>query len=230
MAIVEFDPATSLPKRIEHFAIIELLGQGAMGFVFRARDEKFQIDVALKMVKPELATEATARERFLREARAAAALSHHDHIVPVRWVNDVELSDGRHLLYLVMPLLQGETLQERLRRGPISFAEQLQIAQHIAKGLAAAHRADLIHRDIKPANIWLESHEDGVRAKILDFGLARSKADAQMTTTGATMGTPAYMAPEQWAVTRRKVRIWDEPRKLATTSRTDSAFTTCTAT
>ena len=195
---VEFDPATSLPKRIEHFAILELLGQGAMGFVFRARDEKFQIDVALKMVKPELATEASARERFLREARAAAALSHHDQIVPVKWVNDVELSDGRHLLYLVMPLLEGETLQDRLRRGPLSFDEQLQIARHVAKGLVAAHRADLIHRDIKPANIWLESHEDGVRAKILDFGLARSKADPQMTTTGATMGTPAYMAPEQW--------------------------------
>ena len=138
---------------------------------------------------------------MLREARAAAALGRNDHIVSVSRVKDIPLGDGRHLLYLVMPLLQGETLQARIRRSwglPLPIGEQRLIGQQIAKGLAAAHKAGLIHRDIKPANIWLDAHEEGVRVKILDFGLARSELDPHMTSSNTRMGTPAYMSPEQY--------------------------------
>ena len=198
---VEFNLTTGIPRRIGHFTILEELGSGAMGSVYRAKDESLNNIVALKIIKPELAKDASARARFMREAQAAATLREHDQIVPVYSVNQIALDDGRFLLFLVMPLLQGETLQDRIAAAdgkPLPLKEQLLIARHIAEGLAAAHTQKVVHRDIKPGKIWLEAREDGsTRAKILDFGLARSASDAQLTATGATMGTPAYMAPEQ---------------------------------
>jgi len=198
---VEFNLATGVPRRIGHFTILEELGAGAMGSVYRAKDNSLGNIGALKVIKPELAKEPSARERFLREARSAAALRDHDHIVPVYSVNEIALEDGRFLLYLVMPLLKGETLQDRIAKAngePLPLNEQLLIARQIAEGLAAAFDVGLVHRDIKPGNIWLEARKDGsTRVKILDFGLARTASDSQLTSTGATFGTPAYMAPEQ---------------------------------
>jgi len=199
--LVEFDPLTGLPQRLEHFTILALLGQGWMGIVFKARDEKFDSEVALKMIKPELASSQASRERFLREARAAASLRDHDHIVAVYWVNEIRLNDGRFLLYLTMPVLLGETLETRICREngrPLPLSEQLRIGKQISNGLFAAHQKGLIHRDIKPGNIWLEKRSDDYdRVKILDFGLARTGSDSHLTSTGAAMGTPAFMAPEQ---------------------------------
>jgi len=198
---VEFDLSTGTPRRIGHFTIIAPLGSGAMGSVYRAKDNNLGTIVALKVIKPELAKEPSSRERFLREARAAAALREHENIVPVYNASQIAMNDGRYLLYLVMPLLKGETLQDRLRRTngqPLPLNEQILIGREITEGLIAAHDEGLVHRDIKPGNIWLEARKNGsTRVKILDFGIARSKADAQLTTTGATLGTPAYMAPEQ---------------------------------
>jgi len=199
--IVEYDLTTGQPRRIGHFAIEEELGSGAMGSVYRAKDESLGNLVAIKVIKPDLAQDKSARERFLREARAAATLRDHDHIVAVFSVNEIKLRDGRYLLYLVMPLLKGETLQDRIDRAngkALPIKEQLLIARQITEGLAAAHGVGLVHRDIKPGNIWLEARTDGtMRVKLLDFGLARSAGDSQLTATGATLGTPSFMAPEQ---------------------------------
>jgi len=200
--VVEFDPMSGLPRRIQHYTILEELGRGAMGIVFRARDETLLIEVALKMIKSELAAEAVSRHRFLREAQASAALRDHDHIVPVYSVDSVKFGNERYLLYLTMPLLRGESLQTRLARleiEPVPLKDQLTIGRHIANGLSAAHEKGMIHRDIKPGNIWLELRSGRIRAKILDFGLARSRSDTQLTNTGAMLGTPTHMAPEQWS-------------------------------
>src|SRR5262249_39596456 len=128
-----------------------------------------------------------------REAKVAAALE-HDHIVPI-----LQVGEDRGAPFIVMPLLQGESLDARLKRGrPLSVTDILRIARETAEGLAAAHQHGLIHRDIKPANLWLEG--DKKRVKILDFGLARAdKGDVALTQSGAIMGTPQYMAPEQAA-------------------------------
>jgi hypothetical protein len=161
--------------------------------------------VALKVLHPRLAPGARARRRFLREARAMAAVE-HDHVVPVH-----EVGEDRGVPFLAMPLLRGETLAERLARaaaaGPaarLTPAEVLRVGREIAEGLAAAHARGLVHRDIKPGNIWLETRGEpgasatGARVKILDFGLARpGEGAAPLTETGALVGTPAYMAPEQ---------------------------------
>jgi len=198
---VEFNHATGTPHRLAQFLILGELGSGGMGTVYRAKDEKLGNVVALKLIRPELSKDPSARERFLREAKAVAALRDHDHIVTVFSVHEIALEDGRVLLFLVMPVLQGESLQDRILRAkgkPLPVREQVAIARQIARGLVAAHDEGLVHRDIKPGNIWLEARKDGsTRVKILDFGLVRSVTDAQLTASGVAMGTPAFMAPEQ---------------------------------
>jgi hypothetical protein len=162
-----------------------------MGVVFQARDPQLERLVALKAMLPGMAATASARQRFLREARAAAAVK-HDHIITI-----YQVGEDRGVPFLAMELLHGEPLDRRLRRqGSLPVAEVLRIGREVAEGLAAAHEGGLIHRDIKPANIWLEGSR--ARVKILDFGLARAAADgAQLTHPGAIVGTPAFMAPEQ---------------------------------
>jgi serine/threonine protein kinase/WD40 repeat protein len=169
------------------------LGAGGMGAVFLAEDVKLQRKVALKVMKPEVAAKKTSRERFLREARAAARLD-HIHVVPILQIGE---EDG--IPFIAMPFLKGEPLDERLKRQRLAVPEVLAIGRQTADGLSAAHKHGLVHRDIKPANIWLESTEDApLVVKILDFGLARLSGErGQLTQTGAVMGTPAYMAPEQ---------------------------------
>jgi len=171
--------------------VLKVLGAGGMGVVFRAEDPGLQRLVALKTMLPTMARSPNAKERFFREARAAAALK-HPHIVTI-----FQVGEDRGAPYLAMEFLEGEPLEDLLKREiKLPVPEVLRIAREIANGLAAAHDKGLIHRDIKPANVWLEGQERHV--KILDFGLARATGDqAQLTQSGAIVGTPAYMAPEQ---------------------------------
>jgi serine/threonine protein kinase/Leucine-rich repeat (LRR) protein len=184
--------------RVGPYRILRQLGAGGMGIVFQAEDVQLKRQVALKMLHPDAAAKRGARERFLREARAAAALE-HEHIVTI-----FQVGEERGTPYLAMQLLRGLSLEDRLRRAEgacppvlLSVPQVLRLGRQIARGLGAAHAQGLIHRDIKPANLWLEP-ERGGHVKILDFGLARAVGDeAHLTQSGASVGTPAYMAPEQ---------------------------------
>jgi eukaryotic-like serine/threonine-protein kinase len=175
--------------RIGHYEILQILGRGGFGIVFRAFDEVLHRVVAVKMMTPQMAATSPARRRFLREARTSAAVR-HENVVQIHEVGEQPLP------YLVMEFIPGETLQQRLdRSGPLDVPEVLRIGRQIAEGLAAAHASDLIHRDVKPGNILLEGGAQKV--KITDFGLARAVDDASMTQSGTIAGTPMYMAPEQ---------------------------------
>ncbi len=176
--------------KLAHYEVLEVIGRGGMGVVLKAFDQTLHRVVAVKVMAPELAVSGTARERFQREAQAAAAVS-HDHVVTIHAVGQ-----ARGLPYLVMQYVQGESLQQKLdREGPLPLKEVLRIGMQTADGLAAAHAQGLIHRDIKPANVLLEN---GVqRVKITDFGLARAVDDASLTQSGVIAGTPMYMSPEQ---------------------------------
>jgi uncharacterized protein (TIGR03067 family) len=176
--------------KLGRYEVLEVIGSGGFGMVLKAIDPVLQRVVAIKVLAPQLATSATARQRFAREAKAAAAVS-HDHVVAI---HAVEETNG--LPYLVMQYIAGESLQQRLDRdGPLEIKEILRIGSQTAAGLAAAHAQGLVHRDIKPANILLEN---GIqRVKITDFGLARTMDDATLTQTGVITGTPQYMSPEQ---------------------------------
>ncbi len=172
------------------YEVYEVIGQGGMGIVLKAFDPALHRLVAIKVMSAALAGSATARRRFTREAKAAAAVC-HDHIVTVYGVVE---ADG--LPYLVMQYLDGESLQARLDRvGSLELLDLVRIGMQTAAGLAAAHAQGLIHRDIKPANLILENGL--ARVKITDFGLARMVDDVQVTQTGVVAGTPEYMAPEQ---------------------------------
>lgn len=176
--------------RIGDYDVIELIGRGGMGLAMKARDARLNRIVAVKVLAPEWASNATARRRFLREAQAAAAVS-HDHVVTTHAVDD-----GDRLPYIVMEYVPGLSLEEKLNRdGALEVKEILRIGMQAARGLAAAHAQGLIHRDVKPGNILLEN---GVhRVKLTDFGLARAVDDVGMTQTGVVPGTPMYMSPEQ---------------------------------
>jgi hypothetical protein len=176
--------------RLGHYEVLEVVGRGGMGVVLKAVDERLQRIVAIKVLGPQYAGSGSARKRFAREARAAAAVS-HDHVVPIYHVEDV-----RGTTFLVMPLIVGKSLQDRIdQSGPLGVKEVLRIGMQIALGLAAAHQQGLVHRDIKPANILLENGVERVR--ITDFGLARAIDDAALTQSGVITGTPMFMSPEQ---------------------------------
>jgi serine/threonine protein kinase len=203
--------------RLGKYRVLDLLGTGGMGVVYKAEDPQLQRPVALKAMLPNVAVSPINRQRFIREARAAAALA-HPNIVTI-----YEVEEDRGIPYLAMQFLQGETLEERiLRDAPLPVEDLLRIGREIAEGLAVAHDAGLIHRDIKPANIWLESAsgnrlsaagqnpepitlvgenrkpKSAARVKILDFGLARGTcSETTLTQDGVIVGTPTYMSPEQ---------------------------------
>src|SRR5262245_3849781 len=176
--------------RLDHYEVLEVVGRRGVGGVLRARDTKLERIVALKVLAAPWAASGSARRRFAREARAAAAVR-DEHVVAIHAVCD----DGP-VPYLVMEFIDGCNLDALLRRGgPLGVKEVLRIGIQVAGGLAAAHRQGLIHRDVKPANILLEN---GVqRVKLTDFGLARAADDASLTQSGLIAGTPAYMSPEQ---------------------------------
>jgi serine/threonine protein kinase len=178
--------------RIAHFDVMRVIGRGGMGLVLEAFDSRLQRNVALKVLDPEFAEDDVARQRFCREARAAASITHENVVA----VHQVEKSGEGGLPYLVMQLVSGESLEQRLsREKQLPLREIVRIALQAAQGLAAAHAIGMVHRDVKPGNILLETPND--RVKLTDFGLAHVADDVKLTRTGFVSGTPLYMAPEQ---------------------------------
>ena len=171
------------------------IGRGGMGVVYRARDERLQRRVAIKVLPPELAFSSEIRQRFTREAQTAARLS-HPHIVPIH-----DVGEGNGIVYFVMGLIEGESLAARIRRrGRVPAEETRRIIRETADALSAAHSVSVIHRDIKPDNILLE----GTRGRVVvtDFGIAKAMSatsGATLTSAGMAIGTPSYMSPEQAA-------------------------------
>jgi serine/threonine-protein kinase len=176
--------------RIGSYEIVGVIGQGGMGVVLKAADRTLNRYVAIKVLSPQLAGVAAARQRFAREARAMAALP-HEHVVPIYAVDE-----HQGLPYFAMEYVAGGTLQTRLSlEGPLDAVSTVRIAMQTARGLAAAHDSGLVHRDIKPANILLDRGVERVR--VADFGLARVASEASCTASGMLAGTPQFMAPEQ---------------------------------
>src|SRR5919106_430116 len=191
-------------KTIAHYRIVEPIGAGGMGAVYKAYDNKLQRVVALKVLPPEYVSQQDRRRRFFQEARAASALT-HPHILTVYEVGE---DDGKP--YIAMEFIEGETLRQKIKSKRLQLSETLDIAIQIATGLARAHELGIIHRDLKPENLMLS--RDGY-AKILDFGLAKLVAERERalaadseqkklirgveTQSGTLMGTVNYMAPEQ---------------------------------
>jgi serine/threonine protein kinase/tetratricopeptide (TPR) repeat protein len=176
-------------KTVSHYKILEKLGEGGMGVVYEAEDTKLKRTVALKFLPPELTRDLEAKERFIREAQAASALQHHN----ICTIHDIdETPEGQ--LFIVMDCYEGETLKNKIKEKRIKKKEVVDIAIQIGQGLEKAHEKGIIHRDIKPANIFITN--DGV-VKILDFGLAKLSGQAQLTKDSSTLGTVAYMSPEQ---------------------------------
>jgi len=174
-------------KTISRYRVEELLGSGGMGAVYRARDERLDRAVALKILSEDALTSSSARQRFVREAQLAATLNHPNIVT----IYEVEEADGYH--FIAMEYVEGETLRARVARAPLSLQEIVQVGGDVAEALEAAHAVGLIHRDIKPANILLT---DSGQPKILDFGIARLAAGG-LTRPGKFFGTPNYMSPEQ---------------------------------
>ena len=203
--------------RLDHYEILEEVGRGGMGVVYRARDTKLRRDVAIKVLPEALVKDRERLARFEREARVLAALSHPN----VATIHDLGHSDDTH--FLVMELVSGEDLSERLSRGPLSIGDALPLFRQIAEALEVAHENGIVHRDLKPANIKLTS--DG-RIKVLDFGLAKPVEAGQpeqgpelsqsptvtrnRTTPGVILGTAAYMSPEQATgkVVDKRTDVW----------------------
>jgi eukaryotic-like serine/threonine-protein kinase len=176
--------------RLGSYEILEVIGRGGMGTVFKARDQRLDRLVAVKVLNPDLAASGPARQRFLQEARSAAAVT-HDHVVTIHAVDEAGGAP-----FLVMEYILGVSLADRIQRsGHLRVEEILRIGMQAASGLAAAHAQGIVHRDIKPANILLENGVE--RVKLSDFGLARVIHEAQLTNSGAVAGTPEYMSPEQ---------------------------------
>src|SRR6478672_9713152 len=185
-------------KTVSHYRILRPLGSGGMGVVYSGEDVRLGRPVALKFVPEELAQDRQAIDRLISEARTASGLNHAN----ICTIYDIGEHEGRP--FIVMELLKGQTLRERLASGPLKIHEALDLGIQVADALDSAHARDIVHRDIKPANLFLL--ERG-QVKILDFGLAKllsrrggpssSEHTTDMTAAGVTLGTVAYMSPEQ---------------------------------
>jgi eukaryotic-like serine/threonine-protein kinase len=194
--------ALTVGTQLGSHEITALLGKGGMGEVYRARDTKLKRDVAIKILPDEFSRDIDRMSRFQREAEVLASLNHPN----IAAIYDLEEASG--FRYLILELVEGETLAERLRRGPIAASEALKIAQQIVDALEAAHEKGIIHRDLKPANVKITPEG---KMKVLDFGLAKAmeadKASPNLsdsptlsnlaTNAGIILGTAAYMSPEQ---------------------------------
>jgi serine/threonine protein kinase/tetratricopeptide (TPR) repeat protein len=175
-------------RMVSHYKILEELGHGGMGVVYKAEDTRLKRTVALKFLPPEMTRDPEAKERFIHEAQAASALE-HSNICNIHEIDETE--DGP--LFIVMACYEGEILKDKIERGPLKLEEAVDIAIQIAKGLEKAHKKEIVHRDIKPGNIFIT--HDGV-VKIVDFGLAKLKGQVKLTREGTTLGTAVYMSPE----------------------------------
>jgi tetratricopeptide (TPR) repeat protein len=176
-------------KTISHYKILEKLGGGGMGVVYKARDTRLDRFVALKFLAPHVSADDEEKLRFIHEAKAASALQ-HPNICTIYEINETD--EGR--LYISMEHISGKTLKEKIQEGPLTVEETLDIVTQAAQGLEKAQKKGIVHRDIKPANIMVT--DDGV-VKIVDFGLAKLAGQTKLTKTGFTLGTVAYMSPEQ---------------------------------
>ena len=182
-AVKDLEPG----ERIGAYRLHERLGEGAMGVVFRAVRERDGEEVALKILRAELAADETFRRRFVHEARAAGEVR-HKHLVPI---TDAGEADGRP--YLAVAYVDGQTLESRLAEGPLPFGDMVRVIAHVASGLDALHAAGIVHRDVKPSNVIID--ESG-SANLTDFGLAKGRAYTVLTKPGMVMGTLDYLAPE----------------------------------
>ena len=199
--ILDAQTADLAGSTINHYSLLNLIGKGGMGEVYRARDTKLNREVAIKVLPDAFATDGERLARFEREAQVLATLNHPN----IAIIHDIVECEGRHVL--VLEMVEGETLADRLEQGALPLTDALKISLQIAEGLRAAHKKGIIHRDLKPANIKITSEG---QVKVLDFGLAKhfsvegKERDSQTTTpkesmtiTGMIVGTPAYMSPEQ---------------------------------
>ena len=175
-------------QTIHQYRITAQLGSGSMGVVYKAEDTRLDRTVALKFLSPDLTGDIQAKERFLREARAAAALD-HEFICNIHDVAETE--DGR--FFIVMAFYEGQVLKDKISRKPLTPAAAVHLALQCARGLATAHAEGIVHRDIKPANLFVTT---AGKIKILDFGLAKLVGSAKLTRTGTTLGTASYLSPE----------------------------------
>ncbi len=176
-------------KTISHYKILEKLGEGGMGVVYKAEDTKLKRIVALKFLPQDLTRDEKSRKRFMHEAQAASVLD-HPNIGTIYEVDQTE--DGQ--MFIAMACYEGESLKDKIENGPLPLDLVIDVASQIAKGLSKAHSKEIIHRDIKPANILIA---EDAQVKIVDFGLAKLAVRTRLTKSGITLGTPAYMSPEQ---------------------------------
>jgi non-specific serine/threonine protein kinase len=176
-------------QTVSHYRILEQLGEGGMGVVYKAEDTKLKRTVALKFLPPEMTRDKDAKARFVHEARAASALD-HPNICTIHEIDETE--DGR--VFICMACYEGETLREAISKRPLELDRVIDIGMRVAEGLAQAHERGIVHRDLKPGNIFVT--KDG-QVKVVDFGLAKLAGGTRLTKTGMTAGTVAYMSPEQ---------------------------------
>jgi serine/threonine protein kinase len=175
-------------KTISHYKILEKLGEGGMGVVYKAQDTKLDRLVALKFLPAHLTSDPVEKERFIHEAKAASALNHPNVIT----IYEVDEFEGQ--MFIVMEYCEGKTLKQMIEKETLPVKKVLDIAIHVSEGLTAAHSKGVVHRDIKSDNIMVS--QEG-QVKIMDFGLAKLKGATKLTKSGSTLGTAAYMSPEQ---------------------------------
>jgi serine/threonine protein kinase len=180
-------------QAISHYRITDKLGEGGMGVVYKAEDTKLERTVALKFLAAHLVSDEDVRKRFEREAKAAAALNHPN----ICHVYEIDEADGK--TFIAMAFIEGHGLDEKISAGPLKLNEALDIAHQIAQGLQAAHGKKIVHRDIKPANVMVTGAGSLRQVTVMDFGLAQLSEHSKLTRKNETLGTVAYMSPEQTA-------------------------------